>query len=271
MRTRLLLALLLVAGCARYTIEEGHFFVPGPAKTTSPVVTGASVEDVTLQAADGTTLGGAYLTRPGADVDILYFGGNVSRVNDALADLAAVTADLRANVLMIDYRGYGRSGGKPALAAIKSDSLAAFDFLRARSDRPIIVHGFSLGGFMASHVAANRTAQGLVLEGTAADVETFARNQIPLYAKPVVRLNIAPALKAESNVIALKRHSGPLLVMTGSADTVTPPEFMKPLLAASPSANKRGFVAQGATHGNALTVPAARQAYGAFLDEVRRQ
>lgn len=271
MRARHLLPFLLLAGCATYNLEEKHFLLPGPARsTTPPAITGANVEDVTLQAADGTTLRGAYVTRADADVDILYFGGNESRVDDSLTGLAKRAADLRANVLMIDYRGYGRSAGTPTVEVLKNDALAALDYLRGRSgNRPIVVHGFSLGSFMAAHVAANRKIEGLVLEATAPNVSTWARNQIPLYAKPVVRLKIAPSLLAQDNVALVKRYSGPLLIVTGSRDAVTPPEFMKPLLAASPSAQKRAFVAEGATHGNALTVPAAMTAYSELLDLVR--
>jgi hypothetical protein len=78
---------VLTAGCA-YNIEESHFFLPGPAKSTAPSSIGdAIVENVTLRAADGTTLAGAYVARPGADLEVLYFGGNASRVDDAVAEI----------------------------------------------------------------------------------------------------------------------------------------------------------------------------------------
>jgi fermentation-respiration switch protein FrsA (DUF1100 family) len=182
----------------------------------------------------------------------------------------APLGDLRVNVLMVDYRGYGRSAGTPTVDIVKSDAVAVYDYLRSRSNgRPIVVHGFSLGSFMASTVAMQRTVQGLVLEGTAPDVATWAKHQIPMYAKPVVRLNIAPRLLAESNVAAVQRYVGPLLLLTGSKDSVTPPRFLKTLLAASASAQKRAFVAEGAGHGGALKIAAARHAYSEFLDSVR--
>lgn len=273
MRGYIAIAVLLFAtACATFDIDESHFFYPGAAATRVPAtVEGAVVEDVTLTAADGTALGGVYVRQPDADLEVLHFGGNASRADDMAAALGRIVRGLRANVTMIDYRGYGRSAGTPAIETMKSDALAAFDQLRARAGgRPIVVHGVSLGGFVASHVAANRTVQGLVLESTAPDVATWAKNQIPAYAKPVVRLKIAPALLAESNVEAVRRHSGPLLLVAGSKDAVTPPRFMQPLLAASPSSEKRAVVAQGANHGEALAVREAHQAYAEFLDVVRR-
>ena len=270
-RCTALAASLAATGCATFDIGETHFFHPGPAATSAPrTIGGAVVEDVTLRADDGTALGGVSIRQADADVEVLYFGGNASRADDMAAALARIVDGLRVNVLMIDYRGYGRSAGTPAIQTVKQDAVAAFDSLRGRAGgRPIVVHGVSLGGFVAAHVAASRTAEGLVLEATAPDVQTWARSQIPAYARPFVRLKIAPALLAESNVEAVRRHRGPLLLLTGSRDTVTPPRFMEPLLAASPSPARRAVVAEGAGHGGALAVPEARQAYAEFLDGVR--
>jgi uncharacterized protein len=268
---RAVLILLGTAACATVRVGESHFFIPGPAATAGPVVVaGAEVTDVTLQAADGTTLGGAYVARAGADVDILYFGGNASHVDDTLPWIGTAIGKLNANVLMVDYRGYGRSAGTPAIESLKQDALAAFDFLRARdARRPIVVHGFSLGSFIAAYVAANRPVQGVVLEGPAPDVATWAKHQVPLYAKAVVRVEIAPALLRESNLTAVAQSTAPLLLLTGSRDPVTPPKFLAPILAASASTNKRSFVANGASHGNALTVAAAMEAYRQLLDAAR--
>jgi hypothetical protein len=87
--------------------------------------------------------------------------------------------------------------------------------------------------------------------------------------KPMVRVRITPAVLAQSNLESVRHHSGPLLLMTGSKDSVTPPRFMQPLLEVSPSLAKRSVIAKGARHGNALAVPEARQAYREFLDGVR--
>lgn len=264
-------AIGLTATACTLTVGENHFFYPGPANTPPPhVIEGATVEDVSLVASDGTPLGGIRIRRPDADLEVLYFGGNASHADDMAAVLGSLIAGPQVNVTMVDYRGYGRSSGKPTIDALKSDALSVFDYVRAHADdKPIVVHGVSLGGFVASHVAANRTAQGLVLESTAPDVETWAHNQIPFYARPILRIHIAPALLAQSNVEAVKRYSGPLLLIAGSRDAVTPPRFLERLLAKSASPVKRMIIAQGADHGFALGVPEARAAYEQFLDVVR--
>ena len=171
---------------------------------------------------------------------------------------------------MVDYRGYGRSAGTPTIAHLKSDASSALDYLREREPaRPLVVHGVSLGGFVAAYVAANQTVNGLVLEATAPDAETWAREQVPWFAKPIIRLHLEPAVLAESNIERVKRHAGPLLLMTGSKDSVTPPEFMALMFDASVSPAKRMVVAKGARHGHALLAADARRAYVEFLDLVR--
>ncbi len=269
-----ILTLAVFAACAAscgFTVTENHFFYPGPAATTTlPHIAGLEITPISIVAIDGVTLGGLEMRQPDAVAEILYFGGNASRADDMAAFLAPIVAGARVNLTMVDYRGYGRSGGHPTISALKADALSIADWMRARTrDRPLVVHGVSLGGFVAAYVAANRPLQGLVLEATAPDALSWAKHQVPLIARPVVRLNIAPALLGESNIEQVKRYPGPLLTIAGSKDTITPPRFLQQLLEASPSSYKRAVIVPGARHGGALIDPAARQSYAQFLERVR--
>lgn len=237
-----------------FEVKDNHFFIPGPAERPAPI---PEAEEVRLG-----DLGGARVTRPDAEVELLYFGGNASRVDDYGAFLVRALAPLRANVTSFDYRGYGRSSGTPTIEAVKGDALAIYDFVRERAGpRPLLVHGVSLGSFIAAHIAANRPVDGLVLEATAPDVRSWATRQIPWYAKPFVRLKIAPALLEASNEQVVRRYTGPLLLLTGAEDPVTPPEFARQLYAASASPVKRLVIVPGASHGDALAFPTAVQEY----------
>ena len=260
-------AAVLSTSCATIQLSEDHFFHPGPAEQRAAIAApGANVEPVTLTTADGTTLAGAYITTPAATVDILYFGGNVSRIDEYAGAMAATMLPLQANLFVADYRGYGRSGGTPAIETLKADALALFDELQRRAGaRPIVVHGLSLGSFMA----AQRPVGGLVLESSAPDLQEWVRASVPGYAKPFIRVKIAPALLRESNAAALRQYSGPLLVVTGSNDSTTPPRLSQALFAAATSPDKRIFIVPGATHGNAFAFPAAQQEYASFLERVR--
>ena len=264
MRRLLFLALLSVlGGCVTFEVKDNHFFIPGPAERPTPI---PNAEEVRLDA-----LGGARVTVPDAEVEILYFGGNASRVDDYGAFLVRTLEPLRANVTSFDYRGYGRSGGTPTIDAVKSDAVAIYDFVRERAGtRRVIVHGVSLGSFIAAYVAAHRPVDGLVLEATAPDVRSWAARQIPWYAKPFVRLKIAPALLSESNAVVVRRYAGPLLLIAGSEDDVTPPAFARALYDASASTAKRIVIVRQAGHGNALAHPGTVGGYAKFLGVRRR-
>ena len=271
-RGLLLVATALFATSCSVAIQENHFFNPGPPQHAQPIAaSGSTTEPHTITMGDGTKLAAAYVVTPGADVDILYFGGNASRIDDYGGELAELVAPLRANLFLSDYRGYGRSTGQPTLDSIEQDALAIFDYVRERSGgRPIVVHGLSLGSFLAANVAVNRPVAGLVLESTAPDVNEWAHANVPFYARPFVRLKIAPALLTRSNTEALRTYTGPLLLLTGSKDPVTPPRFAQKLAATSASSVKRAVIVPGASHGDAMMFPLAAKEYAAFLDTIRK-
>jgi uncharacterized protein len=262
------LAAFALAGCVTMAVQEDHFFVPGPAQAAGPPSV-AEMEPLEITTTDGVKLAGVYVRQPGAKFDVVYFGGNASRVDDHAAGIAHSIAPLPVNMVFFDYRGYGRSTGTPTIEALKQDALVIVDDATKRAaGRPVIVHGFSLGSFMAAYAAEHRPVAGLVLESTAPDVETWAKNQVPWYAKPFVRLRIAPALLAESNEQRLRAYTGPLLLMTGSADPVTPPKFASALEKVSRSTNKRVAIVRKASHGDAMAYEAAVTAYREFLDSL---
>jgi pimeloyl-ACP methyl ester carboxylesterase len=102
---------------------------------------------------------------------VLYFGGNMFHLDQHGAALLPVLAACGTNVAVFDYRGYGRSPGKPTVENMQADALALFDAVNARFPGRVIVHGQSLGSFMAAHVAAARPVLATVLESTATSAE----------------------------------------------------------------------------------------------------
>lgn len=269
MRTHSALGLALsfvLTGCS-LEVAETHFFHPGPS-SAKPASFSQPAEDVEIAGDEGAKLRGVYVHRPDAVVDVLYFGGDSFTIDDFGPEIESRVSSIGANLFMIDYRGYGRSNGTPTLPLVKADALTAFDALRARNEgRPIVVHGFSMGSFLAAYVAAERPVSGLALESAATTVKDWARAQIPLYAKPFVRLRIAPLLLEASNVQALSRYCGPLLLVTGDLDDITPPRFARSLFDSSctPLARKGVVIAPGKYHGDAFTSPVAMKAYRDFL------
>jgi dipeptidyl aminopeptidase/acylaminoacyl peptidase len=279
--TMVIAALLLtVSGCVSMRVPENNWFHPGraalsdSARAAVRLARGATVEEVRFAAADATRLYGLFVRTPGARTTVLYFGGDDFRVATSGLPLAQAASQLGVNAFLVDYRGYGESEGTPTLAALKQDALDAFDTLRRRGDvagTAIVVHGFSMGSFIGAHVATERPVAGLVLESTATTVRDWARGFIPWYAKPFVRVRIAEALEGESQVARVQRYRGPLLLLVGADDRVTPPAMSRELyhLSATPEATRYLVIVPGAGHGDVLANDDAGMRYAQFLAAAR--
>lgn len=119
-------------------------------------------------------------------------------------------------VLLPEYRGYGRSAGRPSEAAIAADFRGFYDRLAARPEvdaRRIVLHGRSLGGGVVCALAAQRPAAALILMSTFTSVRTMARAfGLPGFA----------VLDPFDNLAVVRRFPGPTLLVHGRRDRVIP-------------------------------------------------
>lgn len=278
---KMLIALVLalsLAGCKTVHIDEDNWSNPGAAvpapKALSSLSTGGyRAREVWFHAADGTALHALLVSRPEARVTVLYLGGDSFQTGTAGPGVARKMESLGVNALLLDYPGYGGSEGKPGLDANRAAALAAYDQLQTLPEtggKTVVVWGMSLGGMLAPIVANARPAKGLVLESTSTNVADWAGYQVPWFAKPFVRFDVAPALLAVDNRKALARWNGPLFLLFGDADQITPPALGHALYQASatPASRKELYIAPNLGHGRALQDPAARNELKDFLDAI---
>jgi fermentation-respiration switch protein FrsA (DUF1100 family) len=251
---------LLVAGCV-----ERMFFYPDSAQYTQPQRFGLSHEDVFITTADGAQLHGWWLpAKAPALGTVLHLHGNAANIGNHLPLVAWLPA-AGFNVLMLDYRGFGRSQGRPTLAGVVDDAAAALRYLRARPDidaQRLIVFGQSLGGATALRLLA-RDAEGVrlaVIEAAFASYRGIARDAAlrSIVLAPLLPLAL-PMLPgaADDPVTALAKVRVPLLILHGTADEVIPFAHGERLAAAAPEAV---FIRiEGASHMELLTHPGVRQ------------
>ena len=145
-----------------------------------------------------------------------------------------------------DYRGYGRSEGKPHEENVLADARLAQLWLANRAGvRPedVVLWGRSLGGGVAVGLAAKYPVRGLVLERTFAGARGNGRVPFPVAARAVDHAERIPLDRRGSRTIAAR-----LLQVHGTADRVVPFEMGKQLFDAAPSANKRFIVVDGGDH-----------------------
>src|SRR5438132_4953261 len=139
------------------------------------IATGAELgrpfEDLRFQTKDNIDLHAWFFPAeshsPRSRLVALVCHGNAGNISTRLA-LSAALLETGLNVFLFDYRGYGRSKGKPSEEGTYLDAEAAYDWLRKKgfAERSIIGFGESLGGGIACELAIRRPLAGLVLEGT---------------------------------------------------------------------------------------------------------
>lgn len=220
---------------------------------------------------------GVRLLRPDARVTVLYFGGNGYRIaKDAESTLRAYSS-LPVNLVLVDHRGYGGSSGVPSMDRLLADAVRVYDQVAAEamlSALPVVVHGHSLGSFMAGQVASERTLAGLVLESTVTTTEDwtrFLRSRQAWWAKALVwRVVPEDSLAGRGNLAVVPALDEPVLFAVGAADAVTAPAFSRRLfdLCPLPASQKTLLEVAGATHQSVIQTPEFHEAMLRFVDSL---
>jgi fermentation-respiration switch protein FrsA (DUF1100 family) len=215
-------------------------------------LSGLPLEEVWFPSADGTKLFGWYVESSATNAVLLWCHGNAGNIINRLENLRELYR-FGLSVFLFDYRGYGRSQGRPSEEGLYQDAIGAYDYLtRTRMIRPerIVLFGRSLGASVAAELAAQKPAAGLILESPFPSVEAVARFHYG--GLPVHWL-----LGAEFRLIdRLPRLSLPKLVIHGDRDDIIPIELGRQVFdAATPP--KDWYVIQGADHNNTYQVGGA--------------
>ena len=226
--TRYLLSgLLAVALMARFADRLVYF----PSRVLdggTPAALGLTFEDVALTASDGVRLHAWFVPAPGTAPVVLFLHGNAGNISHRL-DKLAVLNELGAAVMLLDYRGYGRSEGTPDEDGTYRDADAAYDWLRRRpvAEERIVVYGESLGGPIATDLAARRPLGGLILESAPSSIIGVARHHYPYLP---VALFLSIRYDAAAKIGAVRT---PLLILHSPTDEIVPFSMAEQLYAAA--------------------------------------
>ena len=206
---------------------------------------GIELEEIAFDSADGTHLHGYYLPKPDAKATILFCHGNAENIAMLAPEMHRLRERMNANVMVFDYRGYGKSVGKPFERGILEDAEAAATWLAIRTDQfedNFVYIGRSLGGGAAVHLASRFGARGLVLDRTfSSTVDVAASRYWWLPVRFVMRNQFLSIAK-------IKYYDGPLLQTHGDIDEVIPLWSADRLFQRAPSKDKEFQLIEGLTH-----------------------
>ena len=203
--------------------------VPGRALVATPDQRGLDWRDIEIATDDGVTLHGWHIRHPEPRATLLFFHGNAGNISHRL-DSIALFHDLGLEVVIFDYRGYGRSTGRPREAGLHRDARAAADWLvesLGAEPQRTVYFGRSLGGALAASAARHRSPAALILESTFLSAREVARDLYPIYPTGLLtRLQYATADH-------LAEVDSPLLVVHSRDDEIIPYRHADGLLAAA--------------------------------------
>lgn len=248
-----------------YFSQESLLYQPKPVDSLAEaelVNTLPGVDVFMVNTPDGQTLSGWYLPRKhgrGLAPALVYFGGNAEDAADFMKQAADFS---NLSLVAVNYRGYGRSTGKPSQAALMADAVAVYDQAASATGGRCIVMGRSLGAGLAVHVAAERDVLGAVLVTPYDSLLAAAKENYPF-------MPLSLLLRDHYDMLPdAARARAPMLTLTASQDGVISPERGKALFDAWAGPDKTYVRVPSAGHNDIQTFTTYQSALVSFLKEL---
>lgn len=252
----LLAALILFLGGGRLMLEAlERQFIYFPAREREDAPTprlrhAREVEEVWMDV-EGVRVHGLHARRDDPMGTLLFFHGNAGNLYDRLDNVELLLA-MGLDVLIIDYRGYGKSGGEPSEAALYADGMAAYSYLteeRGVAPSNIVLFGRSLGSAVAIELATRVPIGALIVESAFTSARDLAREHYGWLPGMLIR-NMTHEFDSLSKVESL---SVPILFVHGDRDSIVPHRMGRRLFEAA-GEPKGWYGIEGAGHNDTVAL-----------------
>ncbi|XP_074656581.1 protein ABHD13-like [Tubulanus polymorphus] len=267
-----------------YNAQDTLLFYPEQPPTArlyveSPQTLGLPYENINIQTRDNVRINMQFIPRPNGQrqhaVTMLLLHGNAGNIGHRLPNAYYLYNMLGFNILLVEYRGYGKSSGSPSEQGIYLDAQAALEYLMQRTDintKRIVVFGRSLGGAVAINLASNgamcQNIWAVIIENTFTSLPEIGRNIFNFKV-----LNFLPDWCFKNQFpskCCIRQCNVPTLFLSGLSDTLIPPSMMAQLYEACGSAHKRIARFESGTHNETWQVQGYFEAISKFLQELDR-
>jgi uncharacterized protein len=239
-----ILIIYCVALLGLYLLQEHFIFQSVKLKQDYSFKFDKTFKEINLKTKDGAILNALYFEVKNPKGVVLYFHGNRDNLM-RWGTIASKLSDYNYNVLVVDYRGYGKSTGARSEVKLYNDAQQWYRYLKATfKESNITVYGRSLGATFATYVASHYKPQQLILEAP------FNRlSAVPKYWFKYVPYDLLLKYRFNSQDY-IKDVTCPIAIFHGTKDRVIPFKIGQKLFRAAPQ-NKTPFIAiKGGRHNN---------------------
>ena len=240
-----------------YFFQEKIIFLPSKLPQDYSYSFSEPFEEFYLTAADGAKLNGFHFKRANPKGVILYFHGNAGDLA-RWGEIAIFFTKKEYDVIVMDYRTYGKSTGKLSEDALFKDAQLFYNFtLGNYKEADIIVYGRSLGAAVATHTASKNKPAKLILETPFYNLHEIAKKRFP-----ILPLKWLLKYKFESNQY-ITDVSCPITIFHGTEDKVVPYKSGRKLFNLA-SGKKEFITVDGGGHNDLINF----KAYTTTIDRV---
>lgn len=253
-----LILLAFVLAYLKYYEKRGIYF-PTKEIEFTPSDINLRYEDIYFMTKDKVELNGWFIPAINPRATLLYCHGNAGNISHRL-QILEIFNKLNLNVFIFDYRGYGKSKGKPSEEGLYSDADAAYEELRTRDDvrkDKIIVYGKSIGANVGIDLASKREVACLIAQGGFSSGYDMGKRIFPFL--PLVRWIISVKFDA---VEKIKNIKVPKLIIHSVDDELIPFELGRKIFEAAPEPKE--FYQMRGSHNEAILM--AKEEYGQRID-----
>lgn len=212
-----IVVLFYIAICAlAYMLQERLIFLPDRINADYRFPFPQPFREIFLKASDDKLLHGLYFATTESKGVILYLHGNAGAL-DSWGSVASTYLSLGYDVMVVDYRGYGKSQGTIASESQLLEDVHLFydHLLKSYRESDVIVLGYSLGSGLASQLAARNNPRMLILQAPYYSLTAMMQHSFPFLPTFLLKYKLATNL-------ALPRCRMPVVLIHGDRDDVIP-------------------------------------------------
>ena len=249
-----------------FFLQSRLVYFPDGQIIATPGDKGMAYEEVSFEAADGVQLSAWYVPAEAGRGVVLFSHGNGGNISYNLP-FVEILHSVGLSTFIYDYRGYGRSKGKPTEEGTYSDIAGAWRYLTESRKVPagqILLYGQSLGGPIAAKLATEKTPAALVLDSTFTSFVDIGSHHYPF-------LPVRWLARFEYNTLErVKNVRCPVLVIHSPDDEIVPFSQGVALYEAAPE--PKGFIKLRGGHNDALFLSEEeyRKGIDGFLKKIGR-